>query len=648
MMARLMKSRFFGANRRPLFGPGLVLLLALLWCGLAVAAVTARLDAEQVYEGGTLTLTIELAGDASARGSGLDLTPLSADFDVVGTSQSNEFSIINGRASVSRQWRITLAPKRTGELHIPPLTVGSDSTGPLRVQVNEVPAGALGGPGDDVFIEMELERPAGLGPDDPVMVQQHLPLVVRLHSALPLRGGTLSDPRAEGAVLERLGADQRYNVNRNGRDYQVIERRYSLSPERSGELRIPPVVFEGELVPGVDPRSGAGRAPPPAAGRSRMDRMFEDFPFAADAFTAPLSLFEPGRAVRAQSGALRLQVAAQPDAFGADHWLPAEGLSVTDSWAESPPQLRVGEPATRTLTLTARGLAGSQIPDVEMRLPDEVRAYREPSANETRTDGRAVFAVSRQAMTLIPTQPGTLRLPELRIRWWDTQAQRERETLVPALNLSVGGTLGTAAPALPVDTETTSPGQGRAAAPETTTGAANARLSLGQLLVALLALLGLAAAAVAVMMVVARQRALTEARPLTERDPGLGALRDALRQAAEKDLAQPAAEALLELARTLWSDQAPLNLGSLARRLQQLTGAQGSAAAEAIAELERALYAPAGEHWFGQGFAEQVLPALESLREDTGARGQDDGSELPPLYPDRHPDRHLHRHTGSV
>lgn len=636
-------------------------LLMLLAPTLSSAAVTATVDRQQLYEGAVLTLTIEASGQE--QGIEPDMAELEQDFVILGTSRSSQLSIVNGRANSTQQWRIRLKPKRLGELTIPAFAIGDARTQPLQVQVGELPESALGSPGDDVFVELELERPTGTAANAPLMVQQQLPLVVRLYSALPLRGGSLTDPRADGAVLERLGPDQRYSAKRKGRDYQVIERRYSLSPERSGTLRIPPVVFEGELTPGTQGGTGGARQ------RSHLDRIFEDFPFASDFATSPLSMLEPGQPVRAQSRALTLEVTARPETFADSHWLPAEALTVADSWAASPPGLRVGEPATRTLTLEAKGLAGSQIPDVDMRAPEDVRAYREPTKNETRTDGQAVYAISRQSMTLIPTQPGTLVLPELRVRWWDIVAQQERETLVPALQLTVAA--GKRSAATP-DAAADQARQAQADVPAAEDQEAESRdqptapalqparqqgQGWGLLLGALLALLALAAAAVLTMMAM-RKRGLTGATatssntrltgssinsstgattPAPPQQPRLSALREAVRQAAEQRQARATAEALLALGRALWSDDPPLNLGMLARRLTARTQSQEThAAAAAIAELERALYAPAGAAWSGQDFWLLMQAALAAA--DTPAT--DAQSELPPLYPERHSDRH--------
>ena len=56
---------------------------------------------------------------------------------------------------------------------------------------------------------------------------------------------------------------------------------------------------------------------------------------------------------------------------------------------------------TRTLTLTARGLAGNQIPDIPIPAPPGFRVYPGQTEAETRSDGETLIGISQQQVTLI-------------------------------------------------------------------------------------------------------------------------------------------------------------------------------------------------------------------------------------------------------
>ena len=65
----------------------------------------------------TLRLVVEAEGASSSDAPSLQ--SLEENFALLGTSHSQQMSIINGRTSSVTRWVTTLAPKRTGMLTIP-------------------------------------------------------------------------------------------------------------------------------------------------------------------------------------------------------------------------------------------------------------------------------------------------------------------------------------------------------------------------------------------------------------------------------------------------------------------------------------------------------------------------------------------------
>jgi hypothetical protein len=609
----------------------------------------ASVDRRQVQEGDTVTLNIEMAG-IGASGSP-DLSPLKQDFDVLETSSGTQIRIVNGSRSDTTSWRVTLAPKRTGVLTIPAISLGPDSTPPLTLTVSPAPQGATSGMGDDIFVELEVGE-GGQAQTEGVLVQQQVPLTVRLYTARPLIGGDLSEPRVDDAVIAKLGEDLQYQTQRQGRDYQVVERRYSLSPEKSGELRIPPVVFKGSV-----------RAPQ-AQGQRRgiggpfddlgLDRFFQapDLDrFFGNAFgrSDPFGMFERGEPVRAQSNGVDLKVRARPEGLDGAQWLPAQGLTITDSWGQNPPQLRVGEPVTRTLTLTAKGLVGAQVPEVGLPAVDGLRIYPEKTEAETRTDGETVFGVSRQTYTIIPSRAGALTIPEIRVPWWDTGSQREQVATLPAWSLHAEGAGQTEAPRqAPLDPDVGGAlaqapdhaAQGADAAPGTSApagdDATSAYLRPKFLAGAALVLLGIATAAILWRR---RRRAPSispgapmraqaaglsgEGRPARQAD-GPASVKRSLREACASNDPKAAAKALLRWAQAVWPDDPPRGLGALAVRITP-------AAVEPLKALESRLYAPSGPTWNGS-------PLWEAVQDGLAPRARREAEvteDLAPLYPAR-------------
>lgn len=596
-------SRRSNSMSRRFFALGL-LLIAFAYAGEVAAEASAYVDRTRVVEGDTLLLTIE-SDDGGA--SQPDMGALSGAFDVLGTSTSNQTNIINGVMSRKKSWRISLMPKRLGTIEIPALRVGRDQTEPLQIEVVEASAATVPGAGDDVFIEVDIE-----GANDGIYVQQQVPIAVRLYSAYPIVEGALEAPRAENALIRTLGDDRRTTANRGGRRYQVVERHYVLSPESSGELRIAPIRFKGSIR---DPRSdqfGGTRAP-----------------------FGGLSLFETGRSVAALSKPLTLQVLSRPPDYTGAHWLPAERVTLTDSWTDGLPQLRVGEPSERTLTLEAVGLDGAQLPELSLPAPEGIRVYPEDARNDSRTDGTQVFGTREQTWTLIPTQEGPIDIPPVRITWWDTQSGEERVTEIPGWKLDVDPGLATAlAPPVvqPEPEVIEQQGDLPASLPEQTE-ARTPKLVRTSIVDwrAVSAVLGILLVVVATLAFIlykrlARGRVGTDGRTgeTGQKAVKADAAMQTLGRACSNQDANAAAQALLDWAAATWPEDPPTSLGAIARRLER-----GRAE---VLDLERHLYAPNAAPWSGSALSRVLEAGLA-----TGGKRQAKAEHevLPPLYPQR-------------
>ena len=365
---------------------GLLTLWALtLLAPAATAAVSVKLDRGTVYDGDVFALIIESTGQ---QGGNPDLSPLNRDFEILGTGTSNQFSMVNGRTSSRTTWTVRLRARRLGRLEIPPLMVGGEQTRALTVEVAEIPETTASQQDANAFIEVEIDA------DGPVFVQQQILYKVRLFQDDRVLGGELSAPSVDGALVEQMGADRRYPATRDGRRYRVTERLYAIAPEKSGELRIPPVAFRGRLAAPAQNTQAPGSVPDPFT-----NRFFGNSPFANDPFFGNAFSGSP-RPLRVSSKAITVEIQPPPAAAGRD-WLPAETVTLQDSWATRPPELRSGEPVTRTITIQARGLNGAQLPSLEPGQPERTRLYVGAATNDTRSDGSAVFGISRQTFTYI-------------------------------------------------------------------------------------------------------------------------------------------------------------------------------------------------------------------------------------------------------
>lgn len=574
--------------------------LFMLIPSLAWAAVTARLDRTQAREGETVQLILEATGGSAPQA---DTKPLKQDFTILGTSSSSRYTITNGRAQATSQWIITLQPRHQGQITIPALTTDGGATQPLTLTVTA--AGAADSPQKNLFLTASVE------PGNPYVQSQAI-LTVRLYRAVEVMDGEFQDPVPDNAMVERLGQDHESTTTLQGQTYKVVERRYALFPQKSGAMTVPGVVFEGKVLDKkVDRNNPLGQM----FDNQLLPDPFRHLP-GGDPFANLLGTTRP---VRLVSGAIQLAVRPQPPLFQGAWWLPAKDLVLDEAWKPDTGPIRVGEPMTRTLYISALGITGAQLPEITRPVVAGIKVYPDQPVIGSKSFGNWIQGSREEKLAYVAAAPGSYTLPAVRIPWWDIKNERMQVAQLPSHTITVLPALATA-PA---------PGRAPAAAPPPPVSApvpslpevlplAEESVAVGAGVwpwLTLLCLLGWVGTGAAWWL-------HTRQGPLAL--PGISGLMrtSAVRRACLENDPHKAREALLAWGRGAWPGEPLVSLADLATRLHS---AQAGALFDA---LEAALYAPGGGAWQGGEFWRLLSPLLEAptVREKAA-------SGLSPLHP---------------
>lgn len=397
-------------------------LLALTAMATACLAdgLTARISTDKIALGDTFQLT--LSADPTDLTAAPDISALNPDFHILGTSKSSQTRIINGDRSETVTWSITLEPRKTGHLAIPVLTAGSVQTAALSLDVVDAAdlppeTHTAGG----TAITAELEPGAHY-------VQQEIPLTLRITTGPDFRDGMIEPPASPDFVLERRGQDRISAAMKNGQPVTMIERDYLLRPQKSGALRVPPFTLRGIVN---DPATGKTFPSDPFAS------LFGRSPFggAGSPFGRMLT---PARPVAVRSQPLTLDIKAKPDT-AADWFLPAKDVTLSARWEPETPAFRVGDAVTRRVRITALGATNVQLPDLALPEVAGTRVYLDRSQSGMIDTPGGPAAVRDFSYSIVPTGGGTLTLPEVTLRWFDTATETSRIATLPAETITVEG-----------------------------------------------------------------------------------------------------------------------------------------------------------------------------------------------------------------
>lgn len=372
------------------------LLLLLLSNFVQAQEVTLSVDRTELARGETLTLTIRVFDQR--QGMQLDLTPLTKNFDVLGTRTSSQIRSINGVTESWTDYVVTLFPEEEGELEIPPLTVLGQQTAAIPISV--VNAGPRSNQAnDELYLEIEVNK-------DSVYVQEQLLFTVRLFYTINgIRNPVFTELDMPNTVTQLIGSPNQYERLIDGERYGVYEKRYVIFPQRSGPLEIPDILFRGEVTDGSS-----------------------NFVF-RNMNTRRVTAFIEGITID-----IKERPAAAP---GGEDWLPVTGLSLEESWSGNIEDLKVGDSVVRTLTLQAQGLDGALLPPFSPETVDGFNLYDDPAdISRTFVDGSIVGTRIEQA-TYVALEAGRLEIPALDIPWWDVNSDTPQSASLPAMTLEI-------------------------------------------------------------------------------------------------------------------------------------------------------------------------------------------------------------------
>lgn len=519
------------------------LLLGLLAGQAAAAGLFARVDRTQLSIDETLELSLESQG--STVFGKPDLQPLEPLFEVFDTRQVNQLSSSNGEAYAITRWLITLRPKQTGYVIIPPLQLGDWRSEPITLMVQESLKNTESDQLAPIFIDASVDQ-------ENVYVQAQVILTLRIyHSVSLFDDSTLSPLQMPEALVERLGEPRTYEKTINGIRHGVIEVRYALFPQKSGELTIPAQLFSATTVTnGSNPLFGS----------------------------------RSGRSTQVRSPSIPLTVKRKPaDYPAAAPWLPARSLTLVEAWSPEPDQAQTGESLTRSLLLKAEGLTSTQLPAIGSAQSPDLRRYPDQPILANEVSGAGLVGSREQREALIPTRSGALQLPAVEVVWWNTVEDRLERTTLDERTLNVADNPNLAP----------TPAEQPAATPRPAEQQLLWPWQLSTLLFALSTLAGFG-----LWLHARRQPAVQRA---LQPGPTPRSLLDDLRRACQANDSQATRQAL-----DAWARQQPETLADMAARFVPLS--------DALDGLNGALYSEAGQRWQGEALwqAIQTLPPATS------------------------------------
>jgi len=356
----------------------------------ALAAVVTRVDRADIELNESFTLEVVTDTNIDQQP---DVSVLDQDFYIGQSSQLSNTTIVNGQIHRSKTWTYVLMPRTAGQIIIPPITVGNETSAALVVTVSEP---SYAPPGEaEVFVTSDVDF-------SETYVQAQVMLTIKIYRSVATRQPALRDPTISGVevLAELAGDDRSYEAVINGTAYNVVERVYALYPQESGQIDISPARFEARVL---------------RDGRITGRKVFESEPQTVSVLPIPPRPIEFPNAV----------------------WLPARALELTENWSRDADEIKAGEPLTRHVTISALGQLETQIPALEPPSAAGMNVYPDKPELNRQIESGGIRGVRKDQYAMIGVTAGVVVLPALEVPWWNTEKSEWQVARLPERSIKV-------------------------------------------------------------------------------------------------------------------------------------------------------------------------------------------------------------------
>jgi hypothetical protein len=386
--------KFFSENYAALA----VIIILFFVAGAHASSLRAFVDKKEIKVGDAITLTLEYLGRTEEEP---DFSVLKKDFEIDFLRKSSESSVVNGDFAAKTSWILQIYPKTQAmSIRIPAIKLNNSSSMPIGIIQSETSSSKNI---DGLMLNVFTDR-------DTVYQNAQLILAFEIKTSLPLRNGTLTDPKIEHAIVEPLIEGDLTETIENGIRYHIFKRSYAVFPLKAGNLTIPPISFRGVMI---DDRGSRPAWP---------------------------SFFSRGKQISARSKEFTVVVKGIPPEYPKDQpFLPMKEFVVADSIDKHDQKFEINKAITRSFDIKALGTLGSFLPTLRTPSIKDLQIYAEDGnkINKNLKDG--IESISQFSHVYIPTVPGKISVPEQIIYWWDTEADKLRTSAIRAFDFEVSG-----------------------------------------------------------------------------------------------------------------------------------------------------------------------------------------------------------------
>ncbi|MBO7244126.1 MAG: BatD family protein [Alphaproteobacteria bacterium] len=388
----------------------------------ANALVSLELSETQVPLGKAVQLTIQ---------SDKEINPYSLSNEIAkkakirGQSSATNIQITNNSQSTLHTLSFTIFPLAEGETIFGPFDINQEKTNSVTLTV--LPPEQLQQNTQEITktnqniqstqsITSQLLFQAEANPKKIYEGQTGI-YKLKLFDPINLYNINIQPPKNYHFIFSKLNHDTLKQEKINEKIGRLYQSYYTFTPVSAGKFQINSAEVSGNL---------------PSKGNAKDIHSFFDMAF-NDRFL--ISPFQNEIPVYYQSNPLEIEVKEKPKDW-TGWWLPSINVSLTQEF-KIPDKIHLGEAIERKITLKAIGIEPSKLPTLTHAASEDYSFFANPEQRYFLFENEEIIGVETQEFLIIPQKEGIIKLPPLKIKYFNTETEEEKIIQVEGKEITV-------------------------------------------------------------------------------------------------------------------------------------------------------------------------------------------------------------------
>ncbi len=372
-------------------------------------AVNLTLDSSSALLTDTVVMKVKVMGK---RKSGFpDIDGLSS-FDVVNGGTSTRLEIINGSMTSGIDYTFYLTPLKQGDFVIGPARVNiknkTYSSNAVNLTVSKEKTTKTKNENALLFLKARISK-------NKLYVNQNTLYTLKLFRSKQVSDISLEMPEVKDLVFKSLAEPKNYGTIINAKQYQVIELKYILVPQKEGKYKIPAATMRMTTYK-----------------RSSGKNFFQDSFFN----------MSRGKPVYLSSNQIQLDVKKLPELNRPNNFSGLVGKFEVNAKL-APIEVKTNESATLTITVKGTGNV-RQIPDLKLSDIKGLKLYQDKPQLNINKGESTILGEKIMKWAVVPEKGGKYKIPAIGLSFFDAEQESYREIktapfLLTAVDFSSAG-----------------------------------------------------------------------------------------------------------------------------------------------------------------------------------------------------------------